>query len=106
MLGEIMTEQQNIVDAIRDGMKGDWILTVWYRSEHGRAIKRIYESADVLKALAMREALRKLKKGDQDWQRIDKELKQAADEPIDSLYREIRVGTTPETDEHTGGYLE
>ena len=101
-----MTEIQPTVDAIRDAMKGDWILTVWYRSEHGRSIKRIYESVDVLRALAMREALRKLKKDDPDWGFIEKELKGAADEPIDSLYREIRVGTTPESETPTGGYAE
>jgi len=101
-----MTENQSTTDAIRDAMKGDWILTVYFRSEHGRSIKRIYESADVLRALAMREALRKLKKDDPDWGFIEKELKQAADEPIDSLYREITVGTTPNTEEHLGGYGE
>ena len=101
-----MTETQHIVDAIRKAMKGDWILTVYFRSEHNRPIKRIYESADVLKALAMREALRKLKKTDPDWQFIEKELKGAADEPIDSLYREIVVGQTPESETPDGGHHE
>jgi bifunctional DNA-binding transcriptional regulator/antitoxin component of YhaV-PrlF toxin-antitoxin module len=76
---------QDIVNAFRDGFKADWMLTVYYRSQHDRIIKRHYESAQVLRTLA--------------------EKYEPGLEPIESIYREITVGTTKqdESNEWKGG---
>jgi hypothetical protein len=81
-----MTETQHTVDAIRDSMKSDWSMAVWFRSEHDRVIKRVYESADVLTAIS---------------EKFEKGLT-----PIASTYRVVRIGTTPETENHIGGFHE
>jgi hypothetical protein len=39
---------QDAVNAIRDGMKEEWCMTIWYRSNKGREIKRSYSEAMVL----------------------------------------------------------
>lgn len=80
----IMTDLQAAVMAFHEGFKADWQLVVWYRSEHGRPIKRIYQSHDVLAALA--------------------DKYEPGKEPIDLIYRSDIVGSTklPNQEEDVG----
>ena len=81
-----MSEIQAAVNAINEAMKTEWMIVVWYRSAKGRVIKRTYQGVDVLKAVA--------------------DAYEPGLIPLESLYREVRVGTNNPDETPTGGYGE